>query len=111
MLVVPVISMEFRRAPPMPQSPKLLPKKKTLDKRVFLEPKLWDEMTEVAEFHTLVFEAMGASEKVSRNDIIAAFLRWAVDSYWEDKGGVPSTKDERTRKARAYAERLAKEAK
>ena len=89
-------------------SPVLLPKKKVLDRRVFLSADLWAELSEAAEFHQAVFSAMGADETVSRNDVVAAFLQWAVVAYWEDKGGKPTSKADAETKAKRHAEQLAK---
>jgi hypothetical protein len=89
-------------------SPTLLPKQKREERRVFLPPKQWEELSEVAEFHSAVFEVLGADEKVSRNDIIESFLRWAVDAYWEDKGGKPGSEKERAEKIKRAADGLRK---
>lgn len=90
-------------------SPDLLPKKQRGVRRVFLEPEFWEELTEVAQFHSMVFKEMGSKEKVSRNDVIGAFLRWAVDTYWNDKGGKPTETKDRLEKARRHAEKLKKQ--
>lgn len=95
-----------KKPPPVTKHPTLMPKTKREERRVFLAPEFWAELTEVAEFHTEVFKAMEENETVSRNDIIEAFLRWAVDSYWEDKGGSPTGQGDRAKKVEAYAERL-----
>lgn len=86
--------------------PKLLPSPKRKEQRVFLEPEVWDELTDAAEFHTEVFQVMGADEVVSRNDLIASFLDWALQEYWDDKGGKPTSKQDRAEKARKHAEKL-----
>jgi hypothetical protein len=95
-----------KKPPPVTKHPTLMPKKKREERRVFLEPELWTELSEAAEFHTEVFKAMGEDETASRNDIIEAFLRWAVASYWEDKGGKPTSDADRARKASKHAEGL-----
>lgn len=92
-------------------APTLLPKRKREERRVFLEPELWRELDHIAEFHTEVFSAMGADEKVSRNDVIAAFLQWAVDAYWQERGGRPTSDRDRTEKVRRHAEQLKRELK
>lgn len=88
--------------------PTLLPKTKREERRVFLDPSLWEELSDVAEFHSEVFAAMGAQEKVSRNDLIESFLTWAMESYWEDKGGRPISREDREKKVRRSAEHLKK---
>lgn len=97
------------RSPKVP-GPTLVPRKKTIARSVYLEPSMWQELAEAAEFQSAVFEALGHEEKVSRNDVIDAFLRWALDSYWEDKGGRPTSKTDRTEKARRNAETTKKNA-
>jgi hypothetical protein len=94
-----------KRSPDV-SGPKLLPKKKTISRQVFLEPEMWAELSDAANFHSEVFEVMGAGEKVSRNDVIASFLRWALDSYWEDKGGRPTTVKDRQAKVDRHAAAL-----
>jgi hypothetical protein len=91
--------------------PTLFPAKKREERRVFLEPIRWEELSEVAEFHSLVFKEMGADERVSRNDIIDAFLKWATESYWDDKGGKPVTASDRLEKAKRHAKKLAEQSK
>lgn len=101
---------EKTRKPSVP-GPDLRPRKKRTDKRVFLDDALWDRLTDTAEFHSEVFKMMGADEAVSRNDIIEAFLEWADNAYWEDKGGRPAKGDKvgRADKARRHAEKLKSE--
>jgi len=105
-LIVPRRPKRARMSP----APDLRPKKKRQEQRVFLEAGEWKALTEIAEFHTLVFELMGHKERVSRNDILEAFLRWARDSYWEDKGGKPASPKDRQEKAKRHAARLLAEA-
>jgi hypothetical protein len=92
---------------PSLSAPTLLPstEKKREERRVFLEADFWAELDDVARFHRDVFRAMGIKERVSRNVIIDAFLRWAVAAYWEDKGG-KFTKQDRDEKVKAFAEQL-----
>lgn len=94
------------REAPTVSSPKLLPRKRPVDKKVFLEEELWLELADAARFHTQVFTEMGSEETVSRNDLIDVFLRWALKEYWEDKGGKPVTDKERADKAKRYAQKL-----
>lgn len=93
---------------PVVSGPKLLPKKRAIARNVYLAPEMWAELDEAADFHGAVFEAMGADEKVSRNDVIDAFLRWALDAYWEDKGGRPGSANELQAKAKRHADALKK---
>jgi hypothetical protein len=90
----------------MSSSPRLLPRKKPVDRKVFLEEDLWKELSDAAEFHTKVFEELGSDEKVSRNDIIDTFLRWALDAYWDDKGGKPKNATDGAAKVKRHAEKL-----
>ncbi len=90
------------------KSPTLLPQDNRDPRQVFLASEMWEELTEAAKFHTLVFEKMGADEKVSRNDLIDSFLKWALEAYWDDKGGKPKTDAERTARAVAAADKLLK---
>lgn len=90
------------------EGPTLLPNRR-VERRVFLEPELWDELSEAADFHTHVFKKMDSKQVVSRNDLIGSFLRWALKEYWDDKGGKPSSDSERDRKAADHAERLTKQ--
>lgn len=101
---------ETTRSPTV-TGPKLLPKKKTISRQVFLAPELWAELTEVAVFQSEVFEEMKADEKVSRNDVIRDFLRWALDAYWSDKGGRPTSRQDRLSKVERHAAALLAEMK
>jgi hypothetical protein len=87
--------------------PLLLPKKKrNVHRQVFLPPQFWEELSEVADFHSDAFAAMGADERVSRNDIIESFLRAEVALYWEDVGGKPTTPADKAKKVQKLAEIL-----
>jgi len=94
-----------RGRPPMP-GPTLLPKPKREERRVFLAPEQWARLSKVADFHSEVFEKLGADEKVSRNDIIESFLEWAERAYWEERGGRPTGVKDRAEKIERYAEEL-----
>jgi hypothetical protein len=87
----------------------MLPKAEKEERRVFGPKELWDDLTETAEFHTDAFKEIGASETVSRNDLIIAFLKWADKAFWDDKGGRPKNPVERKKKLVAFAEDLKKE--
>lgn len=93
---------------PIVSGPKLFPKAKTKPRSLYLGADMWDELDEATEFHSRVFEALGSGQKVSRNDVIEAFLRWALDAYWDDKGGRPKSEKERRDKAVRHAEALKK---
>lgn len=82
------------------------PKKKPVDKKIFLEQEVWDQLANIAEFHSAVFAAMGAKEKVSRQDVISEFLEKNIKSYWDGVGGAPTTEKERLEKVRRLAETL-----
>lgn len=73
---------------------------------MFLDPALWKELSEAAEFHTETFASLGAKETVSRNDFIEWLATWALGFYWEDKGGKPTGPEDRARKVKRHAERL-----
>lgn len=90
------------------EGPTLLPNRR-VERRVFLEPELWDELSEAADFHTEVFKKLESKQIVSRNDLIGSFLRWALKEYWDDKDGKPTDAAERDRKAAEHAGRLAKQ--
>jgi hypothetical protein len=94
---------------PTVSGPKLLPQKATVSRQVFLTEEMWDELKEAARFHGDVFKRMGSSEGVSRNDLIDSFLHWALDSYWEDKGGRPTSEKDWDEKVDRHAEALKKQ--
>lgn len=90
-------------------SPEVRRRKRELKRLpLFLPPELWERLTLAAEFATRSFELTGKPETVSRNDFIEDNLLWALASYWEDKGGEPSSKDDPRfeRLAKTFAERL-----
>lgn len=86
--------------PPEPVEPK------SQGRTVYLPKEFWEELTEVADFHEHVFGVLGAKAAVSRNDMIEAFLRWALDAYWEDLGGKPGSSKDRDAKAAKKAETI-----
>jgi hypothetical protein len=99
-----------RRSPTVSVSgPKLLPAKKAEARQVFATKEMWAELTEAAEFHEDVFEALASDEKVSRNTIVVAFLGWALEEYWADKGGKPGSKAEWAEKVKRHAQALREE--
>jgi hypothetical protein len=88
----------------------LLPQPTRPDKRVFLPEEMWSALSRAAEFHEEAFKKMGRDEAVSRNRIIENFLEWALDTYWEDKGGEPpATGPEREKKLATFAAQMLKE--
>lgn len=90
--------------------PTLLPKERRPDKRVFLPEELWTKLSAAAKFHEETFKKMGHEQSVSRNDIIENFLEWALDTYWQAKGGEPSSKGaDREAKIAAFAAQMEKE--
>lgn len=101
---------------PQLTGPDIRPKKKKEERRVFLEPELWAELTRAAEFHERAFAELHRlkglkaddAQKVSRNDIVEGFLEWACKEYWKDKGGEPRDpkSDEYAKKAKTLAERI-----
>jgi predicted ArsR family transcriptional regulator len=88
--------------------PTLLPKEKREERRVFLPKKLWKALDECAEFHQAAFDLLDAKESVSRNDLIDAFMRWAIDAYWEQHGGRPTGEKDRAEKVKRFAESMRK---
>lgn len=94
---------------PKLSGPKLLPKKATVSRQVFLPEKMWEELKEAARFHGDAFKHLGSTEGVSRNDLIDAFLQWALDAYWDDKGGRPTSKEDWDKKAERHAQALLEE--
>lgn len=89
--------------------PDLDPTSRRIERRVFLEPELFEELSECAEFQQTVFKAMGVEESVSRNDMIAAFLAWAVTEFWAERGGKPTSKSDLEAKAKKQAEKKLKQ--
>lgn len=110
MLTASLRSDAVRRRSPLVRGPKLVPPEELQRGTVYLPPEYWAQLDSVAKFHTKVYGALGAKGKVSRNDVIASFLEWALDEYWADKGGQPTTDAEADSKARAHAEALRKSA-
>lgn len=108
-MVATAAVMGVPRSAPTVNGPKLEPRKKLKPSKVYLEDEIWKELDEAALFQTIAFELMGEAEKVSRNDVIIAFARWALDNYWADKGGRPTSTDDRLKKARKYVEALKKQ--
>lgn len=102
------LSVETPKEPVTVSAPDLRPRKKLVRKPVFLPQEVWDQLQECADFHGEVFREMGDDEKVSRNDIIQSFLKWAIDAYWKDKGGKPTNEKDRAAKVKRHAERLLK---
>jgi len=86
--------------------PKDEPKPLIIDRRAFLEPELWDELKAIAKFHRLVFREFGSTQRVSRNDMLRAFVKASIKAYWKDKGGKPSGKNDELSKAKRHAEAL-----
>lgn len=70
---------------------------------MFLEPEVWEQLTDTAKFHTEAFAETDHVESVSRNDLIESFLKWALEAFWTDKGGMPKTPAERKKKVTAFA--------
>jgi hypothetical protein len=96
-----------RRKPALAvKGPKLLPSRRAISRQVVADEALWAQLGEAAEFHGDVFKAMDADEKVSRNDIVVSFLEWALQEYWDDKGGKPTSKTEWAEKVKKHAETL-----
>lgn len=93
---------------PVVSGPKLEPRAKLEPVKTYLPPGMKEELDSVSEFQSAAFALMGTTEKVSRNDVVVAFLRWALDSFWADKGGVPLSEEDRHRKARQYVAALKK---
>lgn len=93
------------------KGPTLLPPAPEEDPRkpqnVKLLAEFWEELKEAAKFHTEVFREMDPNNpSVSRNDVIENFLRWALDVYWDDKGGRPKNAADRAAKVAATAAKL-----
>lgn len=105
MLAAPIIRGTNRKRP-VPPAPTLIPKRKREERRVFLEGHLWKALDEIAEFHGDAFDAVEADEKVSRNDVIAALLEWAVVAYWDARGGKPATDKEWDSKVARLADEI-----
>lgn len=93
---------------PIVSGPKLPTPKATVSRSVFLTEEAWDELADAARFHSETFKRLGSKEGVSRNDMIDAFLEWALGSYWEDKGGRPTSEEDWERKLVRHADALKK---
>lgn len=95
-----------RKGKPMagPEGPP--PRDETIARSVYLSPQLWDALKKTADFHTRFFKARGLDQVASRNDMIDSFLRWAVEEYWIDKGGEPTSEREMDEKADRHAEKM-----
>lgn len=93
--------------PPV-SSPSVPKKKKPLARSVYLEEEDWKDLDACAHFHEVMFKLQGEEQTVSRNDVIVAFLTWARDAFWKDKGGKPKGEREVLEKAKQHAERLAR---
>lgn len=92
--------------------PTLLPQALRPDKRVFLPAEMWEELSRAAAFHEEAFKKMGRDEAVSRNRIIENFLEWALETYWDGKGGEPpASGPEREKKVAAFAAQMEREEK
>lgn len=102
---LPALPPAPRKTPPVP-GPKLLPNKATVARQVFLTEKMWEELKEAARFHSDLFKELKSSEGVSRNDLIDFFLEWALEAYWKEKGGKPTSKDDWDRKVIRAAEQV-----
>ena len=87
-------------------APHVRPKRKLIRKPVFLSQETWAALDECAEFEGEVFKAAKADQKVSRNDVIAAFLDWAIRMYWEGHNGKPESAVDRAAKVKRGVERI-----
>ncbi len=63
-------------------------------------------MSEAAELHTQTFKRIGKKETVSRNDLVEDFLKWALASFWEERGENPRTDADREKWLTVAAEIL-----
>jgi len=105
---MPLSKLPKRRKAVTTPSVPLKSKPKTTDRRVFLTPEVWADLTATAKFHTLAFKEMGHKQSVSRNDVIESFVGWALEEFWRDKGGRPANEKEALEKARRWADRTKK---
>lgn len=96
----------------MKSGPKLLPMKPLgTPRQVFLPKEMWERLKAAAKFHGEAFKALGATEGVSRNDMIQDFLSWALVEYWAQVSGEPTGPKDRATKVAAMAEILRQEQK
>jgi hypothetical protein len=93
---------------PVVTGPRIKPKN-LVRSSVYLPRQMWPELDEAADFQSLVFKHLGVEETASRNDMVREFLRWALELFWQDKGGRPISDKEREDKAKRFAELLRKE--
>lgn len=76
------------------------------EKRVFLAPEKWLAIDDVAAFHDEAYELLKIKQSVSRNDVVERFVDWALEQFWEAKGGRPKTAAERKKKVAEFAEEM-----
>ncbi len=110
-LQMPVVTPDQRRHA-VTRSPVVIPKKKLLARSIGLDPDIWDELDEVANYETVVhreLKSLDQESEVSRNEVVGSFLRWALDTWWQARGGRPTSERERAEKLRADVERRKKE--
>lgn len=87
-----------------PHSPQIHRRKRPREKKwVFLPEELWEELSRAARFQTVLFGLTGDEETASRNDWIEDSLVWALNSYWEEKGGRPESEEDLVKLAHSYA--------
>lgn len=102
-----LVARPSRKGPAL-SGPSLLPSN-LIQRLVSFDPDDWAELKTIAEFHSDAFKAMDAEQNVSRQDIHAAFIKWAIEEYWKDKGGKPSSKTDWAEKAQRHGNKLKKE--
>lgn len=107
--VSPAPTMGAPKRSPVPKPPKMLPRTKPIDRKVYLDAERWAQLMDAARFQTEAFAAAGSTESVSRNDIVDFLLGWALDAFWEGKGGKPLSVEDRAKKVEAEAARIRKE--
>lgn len=101
-----LVTQPSRRGPAL-SAPNFFPAN-LIQRLVSFDPDDWAELKEIAEFHSDVFKKMGADQNASRQDMHAALMKWAIDEYWKDKGGKPTSKADWAEKAEKFSHRLKK---
>lgn len=91
--------------PPMIDPPDFLPKQRD-EKRLFLEPAMWAELEDLADFTNAAYGELKIKGALSRNDIIEKLVEWGLEAFWDARGGRPKSAAEKKRKTSEYAEWL-----
>lgn len=85
-------------------------KSKKVSRQVFLDPELWERLMKIADFQTEAWKMVDPKNlSTSRNTVIESFLVWAADTFWENRGGEPTSLGDREEKLAPYSAQLKKD--